>query len=380
MNVLAYWHHPRFSSGMHGSDPTYEPFWQALYDAGADVVLTGHDHDYERFAPQDATGIADQTYGIRQFVVGTGGASVRPFNPTVPNSEVRDASSFGILELTLSADSYAWQFLPVTGGTFSDAGQASTHPAPPHDGNAPSVPTGLMASEVSVSAVTLTWSAATDDVAVTGYEVLRNGAAIAFSGATGFTDPDVLAAQTYEYRVRARDAAGNWSALSTAFYVTTPSPAGSVTVMISADTLVRADKPTTNYGAAIGVEVDGSPQKAILLQANVSGLNGRGILSARLYLYCIDPSTVGGEVHRMPTTWSESTVTWNTTPAADPGVVATLGPVNSGSWYQLDLTGAIEGDGTYAFMIVSTSSNGADYVSREGAPALRPSLLLELTP
>jgi hypothetical protein len=82
----------------------------------------------------------------------------------------------------------------------------------------------------------------------------------------------------------------------------------------------------------------------------------------------------------MPTTWSESTVTWNATPAADPGVVATLGPVSPGSWYEVDLTGEVVGDGTYAFMIVSLSSNGADYVSREGAPELRPSLLLELAP
>jgi hypothetical protein len=343
-------------------------------------VLVGHDHDYERFAPQDPSGTADQTYGIRQFVVGTGGTGTSPFSLIAPNSQVRDSSTVGILELTLSADSYTWRYVRAGAGTFSDAGQASTHPAPPRDVNAPSIPTGLVASEVLPSTVTIAWAAASDDVATTGYEVLRNDAVIAFTAATTFTDLDVLAARTYEYRVRARDAAGNWSAQSAALLVTTPSVPGAVTVMISADTVVRSDSPTRNYGSAVSLKVDGSPPRSTLFQVNVSGLTGRGVISARLFLYCIDPSTVGGEFHRMPTTWSESTVTWGTTPAAEPDIVATLGPVNAGSWYSVDLTGAIVGDGTYAFMIVSPSTNGADYVSREGAPELRPSLLIELTP
>ena len=93
--TLAYWHHPRYSSGMHGSDRAYRAFWQALYDEGADVVLVGHDHDYERFAPQDATGRRDDERGIREFVVGTGGRSLRRFTRVEPNSEARDATSFG---------------------------------------------------------------------------------------------------------------------------------------------------------------------------------------------------------------------------------------------------------------------------------------------
>ena len=98
----------------------------ALYDAGADLVLVGHDHDYERFAPQDARGRRDLGRGIRQFVVGTGGRSLRKFTRVEPNSEVRDASTLGVLELTLGAGAYAWRFRPAV-GTFTDFGSALCH-------------------------------------------------------------------------------------------------------------------------------------------------------------------------------------------------------------------------------------------------------------
>jgi Calcineurin-like phosphoesterase len=120
--TLAYWHHPRFSSGPnHGSDPQMQPIWQALYDAGADVVVSGHDHDYERFAPQDPTGIADPN-GIRSFVVGTGGSRLNPISTPIANSEVHNDDTFGVLKLTLHPTSYDWEFVPVAGGTFSDSG------------------------------------------------------------------------------------------------------------------------------------------------------------------------------------------------------------------------------------------------------------------
>lgn len=126
--TLAYWHHPRFSSGTrHGSHPGTEPLWQALYDAGADVVLSGHEHHYERFAPQTPTGVADTARGIREFVVGTGGKGHYPLGPPIANSEVSNATTHGVLKLTLGAQSYSWQFIPVAGGTFSDSGSAACH-------------------------------------------------------------------------------------------------------------------------------------------------------------------------------------------------------------------------------------------------------------
>ncbi|HYL64943.1 MAG TPA: metallophosphoesterase [Candidatus Methylomirabilis sp.] len=126
--TLAYWHKPLFSSGAkHGNDPEIKPLWQALYDASSDVILNGHDHDYERFAPQNPGGIADPARGIREFVVGTGGKSHRPFGDPKPNSEVRDATAFGVLKLTLRAHSYDWQFLPEAGKSFTDSGSGACH-------------------------------------------------------------------------------------------------------------------------------------------------------------------------------------------------------------------------------------------------------------
>ena len=126
--TLAYWHKPLFSSGSaHGNDLTMKPLWDALYEANADVVVNGHDHDYERFAPQTPDGAPDPGRGIREFVVGTGGKSHRPFSEPKPNSEVRDATAFGVLKLTLKSKSYNWQFIPEEGKTFTDSGSGACH-------------------------------------------------------------------------------------------------------------------------------------------------------------------------------------------------------------------------------------------------------------
>ncbi|MGH7674027.1 MAG: metallophosphoesterase family protein [Gemmatimonadales bacterium] len=125
--TLAYWHHPRFSSGEHGSDDSPAPLWQALYDAGADVVISGHDHTYERFAPQTPAGAADPARGIREFVVGTGGASLYDFTTIAANSEARGNTTHGVLKLSLRPSGYDWEFIPVAGGTFRDSGSGRCH-------------------------------------------------------------------------------------------------------------------------------------------------------------------------------------------------------------------------------------------------------------
>ena len=124
--TLAIWHQPRFSSGEHGNDASVAPFWRALYDAGADVIINGHDHDYERFAPQDPEGHEDRTRGVREFVVGTGGAALREFSSQAANSELRAAVAHGVIRLTLHRTSYEWTFLPTT-PSFTDAGSNPCH-------------------------------------------------------------------------------------------------------------------------------------------------------------------------------------------------------------------------------------------------------------
>jgi hypothetical protein len=128
--TLAYWHKPLFSSGgKHGNDPQMKPLWDALYQADAEIVLNGHDHDYERFAPQDPEGKADNARGIREFVVGSGGKnSHREFASSArPNSEVRNSDTYGVLKLTLHAKSYDWEFVPEAGKKFSDSGTGTCH-------------------------------------------------------------------------------------------------------------------------------------------------------------------------------------------------------------------------------------------------------------
>jgi hypothetical protein len=123
--TLAYWHEPRWSSGMHGSNPLYSALWGDLAAARADVVLTGHDHDYERFAPLSADGRVDAN-GVREFVAGTGGESHNKFHLPATGSQVRIANTFGVLRLALEPGAYEWRFVSVSGATL-DAGKAACH-------------------------------------------------------------------------------------------------------------------------------------------------------------------------------------------------------------------------------------------------------------
>jgi acid phosphatase type 7 len=135
--TLAYWHHPRFHSVW--VDPQFDPgdsdqmgtIWQDLYNGGADVVLNAHTRVYERFAPQNPDGVADSAFGIREFIVGTGGRGHHTFSTSLaPNSEVRNDTAWGLLQLTLHPGGYDWNYLPVAGQTFTDSGTSSCHGAP----------------------------------------------------------------------------------------------------------------------------------------------------------------------------------------------------------------------------------------------------------
>jgi hypothetical protein len=122
--TLAYWHYPRYTSGLSGTTFTLglKAFWQDLYNGGVDVILNGHDHDYERFAPMDPNGNLDTAHGIRQFVIGTGGKSYHSFTTIASNSEVRISNTFGVMKMTLNTTSYDWRFIPVSGGNLTDSG------------------------------------------------------------------------------------------------------------------------------------------------------------------------------------------------------------------------------------------------------------------
>ena len=125
--ILAYWHEPRFTSGtVHSSDSSWTPVWQALYNTGTDLVLNGHVHNYERFAPQTPGGAANPA-GPVEIVAGTGGESHYSSGSPIANSVVRNSTTFGVLKLTLHPSSYDFQFVPVPGGTFTDSGSGTCH-------------------------------------------------------------------------------------------------------------------------------------------------------------------------------------------------------------------------------------------------------------
>jgi PKD repeat protein len=129
--TVAIWHHARFTSSRTSPDSKTAPLWQALYDAGADVVISGHNHNYERFAPQTPAGAADPSFGIREFVVGTGGAALAGFSGgTMANSQARSSSTYGVLKLTLHPSGYDFRFVPIAGQSYSDNGSGSCHGRP----------------------------------------------------------------------------------------------------------------------------------------------------------------------------------------------------------------------------------------------------------
>lgn len=128
--IVAYGHHALFSSGFfkkHAIHPELKPLWQDLYAAHADLVLAGHEHSYERFAPQDPDGHPDAEHGIREIVAGTGGRSHDPLGFAIANSEVRNSGTYGVLKLTLTPGSYTWEFIPEEGKDFHDSGTGACH-------------------------------------------------------------------------------------------------------------------------------------------------------------------------------------------------------------------------------------------------------------
>ncbi len=332
--TLAFWHIPLFSSGGRASKNS-QPFWQLLYNNYADVILNGHDHIYERFAPQDPTGALDQPRGLREFIVGTGGADHTTITQVAANSEVRNASTYGVLKLTLHASGYDWQFVHESSGTFADSGSGSCHGVVP-DTTPPSAPTNLAATSVTSSQVSLSWTASKDNVGVAGYRVYRNSTQIAWVTSTSYADKTVLPQTTYSYYVVAYDAAGLTSSPSNTVSVTTPSSATatptptptrtatpsptatlaqSITFKPQADAYVQSAYPAANFGTGTTLRADGSPDVHSYLRFAVTGLNGSTVTRAQLQLYMNSTTSYRLSALKVGTNaWGETTVTYNTAP------------------------------------------------------------------
>ncbi len=299
-------HHPRFSSdNIDGNRPEVGPLWDDLYAAGADLVISGHARVYERFAPQKPSGKADPDFGMPLFNVGTGGRGHASFKTPVANSLVRDNKSWGVLKLTLHADSYDFAFVPVAGAKFTDTGSRACHGAPsadPGDGDPPS------------------------------------------------------------------DTALSFAPL--------------------ADASVIKGSPGTNYGSSSTLLTDASPVNGAFLRFTVSGVAGT-VTRARLRLWVTNGSGNGPSVY--PTTlglgstndpsWPESTVTWSNRPTRTGPALDNLGSVGASRFVELDVTGAVTGDGDYGFELGDGSTDGTDFSSGEASTtSRRPQLIVDVAP
>ena len=379
--TLAYWHIPLFSSGGRASSNS-KSFWNQLYAAGADLILTGHDHIYERFARQTPTGQADPASGIREFVVGTGGANHTSIATVAPNSEVRDSTTYGVLRLALHPQGYDWQFVPESGGTFTDSGSEACVGAGTSgpDVSPPTTPTGLVATGVATDRISLTWQASTDNVGVAGYTVTRDGIAIATVAAApqSYLDTGLGPGSSHSYTVEAFDAAGNRSAPSAPVVATTlPVDPQVSTVTVVADAYVSAANPTQNYGLTTALRTDGSPILRSYLRFDLSAIAGTVTRATLRFLPNANHSQ-GLEVHQSTaTSWSETGITFENAPSYDASILATSGALVSGVWTSMDATVAATGS-TVTVVLTTTSPTQASLASRQTSNP--PVLVVESVP
>ena len=342
--TAAYFHHSLFSSGSeHGNDPKMKPSWDALYAAGAEVVLSAHDHGYERFAPQTPGGAADPAQGIREFVVGTGGKSHFPFGTIQPNSQVRNADTFGVLKLTLHPTGYDWQFVPEAGKTFTDSGTDQCHGAPGSaDTTAPTV-SGVAPAEgatgVSATANTeATFSEGMDPATITSstFTLTKQGASQPLTAQVGYDaatrkatlNPaaDLEASATYTATIKGgtsgvKDLAGNpLGADKTWSFSTSAPPQGSQTANLNsvADAGLTELAPTANNGTATTLKVDGDdpdPGGGDLYAALRWDLSqipaGATVTNASVTLNITNASPQTYGAYDLKKAWNESQISWN---------------------------------------------------------------------
>ncbi len=380
--TLAFWHIPLNSSGGYTATNSYQ-LWKQLYAAGADVILNGHAHIYERFAPQAPpastsanAGVSDPTYGIREFIVGTGGANHTGLTTNAPNSEIKNSTTFGVLQLTLHSSSYDWKFVPIAGQTFTDSGTAACHgkPVSGTDTTAPTTPTGLTAKAVSSSEIDLSWSVSTDTggSGLAGYKVYDGGKQIATTSSASYKNTGLAAGTTHVYTVAAYDKAGNTSPQSSSVQATTGSGSGggstTLTFKPTADSYVNSASASSNYGSSTALRVDGasSPVMRSYLRFALSGLSG-SVTKAILKIYANSSQPSGFAVDAVSNdTWGESTINYSNAPAVG-SQLATSGAVTSGAYLSIDVTSYVKGNGDIDLALAGLSTTQLSLASRESS-------------
>ncbi len=392
-------HFPCLTAGSYqcGADPA---LMNLLIDKRVDLILHGHEHTYQRskqLALDPATcpviardgytpgcvvddgmdGVYPKGAGSVDVIAGTFGKglyNVSRTDPEAPYFVTLDGTTHGFMQYTVTASHLDATFVK-SDGSLTDSFSIVAGVAAFADRSPPSQPTNLQAGTAVPGRVDLSWTGSVDDAAIRNYAVLRDGIPIGTSTTTTYSDTSVVVGQAHSYTVQAFDAAWNASLVSSAVLVGVP-VAPTLTFAPDADATLRFASPTTNFGAATSLEVDSSSLKDFLLRFTVSGVGTGTVTSAKLRLTCVDSSPRGGDFTVAASNlWTESTVTWNTAPAAG-APAASLFQVAAGTTYDVDLTSLIHGDGTYTLRVTSPNADGADYASKEGVLTSRPQLIL----
>lgn len=357
--TVAMWHHPRFSSfGNMGAMRT-QALWQALYDNGVELLLTGHDHHYERFRPLDASGAPDDDNGVREIIVGTGGRSYGGLTNVHPHSEVRNTDTFGVLKLTLDTTGYDWEFVGVPGSTFTDQGSGTCDGAADQTPPDTEITSGPSAETTSTTA-DFAFSATEPGSAFS----CSLDAAPATSCSSPYSLEDLPAGQ-HQLSVAATDEAGNTdpSPATWTWQVTAAEEAGEVVVPVTADAQVVQWNGGANYGDLDSVTADERPMTHGYLRFDVPELPGP-VTSARLQVYVTNPTVDGPEVASTGASWSETGLTWDNRPAAGP-VLADTGAVERNAWLEYDVSAAVDAPGGHGFVLVPEVSDGIAIATKE---------------
>lgn len=366
--TVAYFHHPVVSVGPQGGNARLHDMWRLMADNGVDVVVTGHDHSYQRWTPLNRDLLADPA-GMTHFVAGGGGHGIQSFARTDPRLAAgldTIPSAFGALELELNADGGRFEYRSITDQAL-DSGtvQCSGTPA---DTIAPAAPTSLTATSVTGTSVGLTWEAASDNVGVDSYTVKRNGVPVGTVGGAqlAYTDTTVSPDTAYTYRVEAVDAAGNRSAASDPVQVTTDPPPTLFTLNPVADSYVDASKPTSNFGTNSQLRTDTSPHLRSYLRFDVANLTGP-VTSATLRIAADSNLNAGYDLHQVNDSgWFEGVINYENAPAVD-ALIGTSGPAVVSLYNEFDVTGYVNGEGSFSFALMPLSSTNLKLSSREGS-------------
>ncbi len=374
--TIAYFHHPVYNIGPEGDTPRMAPIWDLLYLNGIDVVLTGHDHNYQRWKSLDLNGNL-KSNAITQFVAGAGGHGTQTFvNPSDPRVQFAtdvSGTAFGALRLQLSSSSMFFEYINSV-GTVLDSGTIPCH-APPVDNTPPTAPSNLTSSLNSSGHVVLQWGASTDATRVNGYTIYRDGNLLTTVSGVTTTYTDITGASNtpYTYTVDAYDMNNNHSALSNPSSITTPK-FSIITVPITIDSYVTDANMGANFGNSIQLRTDASPIQRSYLRLDVPTLPGNVIL-ATLQVYANSSSTTGYTVYNTGGGWGETTINFSNAPALGTSIVSS-GTFPVSSWTSVDITSLITGSGQYNVVMATGSTTGAVFSSSEGANP--PKLILKV--